>query len=65
MEIKRIIIYPKDVECITGQSGRSARKMMATIREKLGKEKHQLVSIREFCDYTGVPECEVLKHLES
>jgi hypothetical protein len=63
MEIKRIVIYSKDIEMITGRSGRSARKMMATIRKRLGKQKHQLISLGEFCDYTGLPENEVLNHL--
>lgn len=62
MDIKRIV-YAKDIEKITGRSGRSARKMMADIRRKLGKEKHQLLSLGEFCQYTGLPEEEVVKQL--
>jgi hypothetical protein len=63
MELKRIVIYSKDIERITGRSGRAARKMIARIRKQLGKDKHQLISIGEFCAYTGLPEPEVLEHL--
>ena len=65
MDIKRAVIYSKDIELITGRSGRSARKMMAVIRRRLGKEKHQLISLGEFCSYTGLPEDEILKYLSS
>jgi hypothetical protein len=64
-EIKRMVIYAKDIEYITGRTDRSARKVMATIRKRLGKEKHQYVSVGEFCGYMGLPEEEVIKHLVS
>ncbi len=54
MDNKRVVIYSKDIEKITGKSGRSARKIMSAIRKKLGKEKHQFVSLSEFCVYTGI-----------
>jgi len=63
MEVDRIVIYAKDIELITGKSGRYARNVMAVIRKRLGKEKHQLVSVREFCAYIGLPEGEVLRKM--
>jgi len=63
MERKRIVIYSKDIEAITGRSGRYARKVMAILRKDLGKQRHQLVSVGEFCAYTGLPEEEVVKYL--
>jgi hypothetical protein len=63
MELKRVVIYSKDIELITGRSGRYARKIMAKMRKELGKEKHQLISLGEFCAYTGLPEHEVLAYL--
>ena len=63
MELKRIVIYSKDIEVITGRSGRYARKVMARIRKQFGKDKHQLISVGEFCAYTGLPEPEVMAHL--
>ncbi|MBT1686159.1 hypothetical protein [Dawidia soli] len=63
MELKRAVIYSKDIELITGKSGRYARKIMARMRKKLGKEKHQLISLGEFCAYMGLPEGEILAYL--
>jgi hypothetical protein len=56
---KRIVIYAKDVENITGRKERTARKILQEIREKLGKQKWEFVSIKEFCDYTGLKEEDV------
>jgi hypothetical protein len=63
MELKRIVIYSKDIEKITGRSGRYARKVMAILRKDLGKQRHQFVSLGEFCAYTGLPEEEVMQYL--
>lgn len=63
MEARRIVIYAKDIGRITGKSERYARTMLKTIRKKYGKEKHQLISIDEFCKYTGLHTEEVSKHL--
>lgn len=60
---KRIVIYAKDVENITGRKERTARKILQEIREKLGKQKNEFVSISEFCIHTGLREEEVTKHL--
>jgi hypothetical protein len=34
----RLVIYPKDVENITGRRDRTARKLLQKIREALGKQ---------------------------
>lgn len=52
----RIIIYPKDIEAMYDRSARFARHLLQTIREKYGKEKHQPVTIKEFCEYTAMSE---------
>lgn len=52
----RIIVYPKDVENITGRKDRTARTLMQNIRKAFGKQKHQFVTIKEFCAYTGIEE---------
>jgi predicted RNA-binding protein YlqC (UPF0109 family) len=59
----RLVIYRKDVERILGKSDRTARKVLAAIRKKLGKQKHQPVSIKEFCQYMNLSEEEVLPYL--
>ena len=60
---KRIVIYAKDVENITGRKERTARKILQSIREKLGKEKSEFITIREFCEHTGIKEADVKNHM--
>jgi predicted site-specific integrase-resolvase len=54
MEVKRICIYPKDVQRITGKSERYGRMLLARIKTHYQKQEHQFVSIDEFCLYTGL-----------
>lgn len=54
MKANRIIIYPKDVQRITGKSDRYGRLLLNKIRMQLAKEPHQFVSIEEFCQFTGL-----------
>ncbi len=54
MEVKRICIYPKDIQRITGRSERYGRLMLTKIREHNNKEEHQFVTVEEFCRYTGL-----------
>ena len=64
IEAKRICIYPKDVQVLTGKSERSARKIIAKLRLIHSKDKHQFISVKEFCDYAGLEEMEVKKLLK-
>jgi len=52
----RIVIYPKDVEIITGRSYRTACTLIQTIKKALGKSKYQFLSIREFCQFMDLEE---------
>jgi hypothetical protein len=52
--MKRIVIYPKDVQQITGKSERYGRMLLKQIKTKLKKEEHQFVTIDEFCQFTGL-----------
>lgn len=63
MPLKRITIYHKDIEILTGRTDRYARKVMRALRKKYNKEKHQLVSIGELCTYLGIPEAEAIEQL--
>lgn len=63
MSITRIAVYTKDIQKLTGKSERSARKIMASIRTKLNKQKHHMVSIGELCQYLNLPLQEAIKHL--
>lgn len=51
--MRRICIYPKDVQVVTGKSERYGRTIIKKIKEHLNKEEHQLVTIYEFCDFMG------------
>lgn len=53
---KRVVVYAKDVENITGRRERAARKILQRIREKFGKSKDAFVTVREFSLYTGIDE---------
>ncbi|MUP44186.1 hypothetical protein E0K83_00315 [Gramella sp. BOM4] len=57
--MKRISIYPADVRLLTGRSETYSRKLLRKIRIKLAKQPGQLVSLQEFCDYTGLSPKEV------
>jgi hypothetical protein len=54
MILKRTVIYPKDVQRITGKSERTGRRILERIREVHGKEKHQLITVSEFSSYIGI-----------
>jgi len=60
---KRICIYPKDVAIITGKTERYGRSLLKAIKEHLNKDKHQVITILEFCDYMGLDEEEVKRYL--
>jgi hypothetical protein len=51
---KRVCIYPKDVQLITGKSERYGRKLLKKIKEEFQKESHQFITVEEFCSYTGI-----------
>jgi len=46
---KRVCIYPKDIQRITGKSYRQSTRILNEIRKSLRKPKNSLVSIEEFC----------------
>jgi len=54
MRVNRIIIYPKDVQLITGKSERYGRSLLKRIKNHFKKDDHQFVSVEEFCSYTGL-----------
>ncbi|MEP5253973.1 MAG: hypothetical protein ABJQ39_02860 [Winogradskyella arenosi] len=53
--MKQLCIYPKEVAVILGKSQTSAQTLVRTIKDVLGKKKHQVLTIREFCDYMAIP----------
>jgi hypothetical protein len=57
---KRLCIYPKDVQLITGKTERYSRMLLKKIKEHLKKEEHQVITIAEFCLYMGLNKEDVL-----
>ncbi len=45
---------------ITGKSEKFSRSLMAKIKKSLQKNKDQMVSVTEFCEFTGLKPDEVL-----
>ena len=56
----RIVIYPNDIIILTEKSESYARKEIQSLKKALKKEKHQKVTIREYCDYYALNIAEVL-----
>jgi hypothetical protein len=50
----RLIIYPKDVKVIYGKSWRTGRRILQDLREDKGLPKGAPVTIKDFCDHTGL-----------
>ena len=59
MLTKRICIYTKDIQRITGRSERYARQLLENIRREYGKPTGGLVTVQEFCRYTKIQQQEV------
>ena len=62
MKLERVIIYPQDIQRITGRSERYAQRMLRVIKKRLGKKKHQLVTFEEFCEFSGLSVDELEKY---
>ena len=56
---KRICIYAKDIQLITGRSERYAYKIIAKIKRVNGKRNDQLITIKEFAEFSGIDEQQI------
>ena len=54
MITKRVCIYPKDIQRITGRSERYGRKLLNEIKVYFDKEPHQFITAEEFSEYSGI-----------
>ena len=52
--LSRVVIYPKDIQVLTGKSYRHALYLQKDVRHYFAKKKHQLLTIYEFAEYTGI-----------
>lgn len=50
----RVCIYPKDVQRIMGKEYAQARLYLLKVKKYFKKEAHQLISIEEFSEYSGL-----------
>ena len=62
---QRVVLYPKDVENITGRRGSTARRLIQKIREALGKSRDEFITIQEFSYFTGIDEELIKDFLQS
>lgn len=51
---KRVCIYPKDIQMITGKSYRQSTRILNETRKLFRKPAKSMVSVEEFCTYTGL-----------
>jgi hypothetical protein len=63
MKRERVVIYPQDIQRITGRSERYAQQILQTIKKSVGKEKHQLVTREEFCEFSGLTQEDLESYL--
>lgn len=63
--MSRLVIRPKDVEVILRVSPSYARRVVRVIKRKNNKEKHQKITISEFCRYMGLEVSETRQELEN
>lgn len=47
---KRVIIYPKDVQEITGKGYRKSLELLNRAKALLGKSKNEFLGFKEFCE---------------
>jgi len=63
MKQARVVIYPKDIQLITGKSERYGRMLLSKIRKVNRKQEHQFITVHEFASFTGIPEETVKAYL--
>ena len=63
MKLNRIVIYPQDVQLITGRGVRRAQRILRNICKRLGKNKNHYVTIEEFLEYSGLSVDELEQYL--
>lgn len=59
----RICLYPKDVATLTGRSYDAAKRLVRRVRLAAGKPAGALVTVQDFCRFTGLDATEVAEAL--
>jgi hypothetical protein len=63
MNIKRCVIYAKDIQRITGRSVRYSHEVIRKIRQITDKEKGQYITLSEFSEFSGIPREDLEEYL--
>ena len=58
--VKRVVIYTSDIQIITGKSYKPAYALLNKIKKSFNKSAESLVTIDEFCIYTGIEKEDIL-----
>jgi hypothetical protein len=61
--MNKLCIYPKDIQIIRGRSDRYGRNLIKRIKKHLKKRQHQVVTVKEFCQYMGLQHDTVARQL--
>ena len=56
---RRSCIYAMEVAQIIGKTHRTAQRLIRKIRKHGGKSRQHYVTIRDFSEFTGIPEEEI------
>jgi hypothetical protein len=62
---KRIVLYIKDVQQLTGKGENTSRTILQKIRLLKAKTKEQFVSIEDFAEFTGISLDLIKQHLSN
>lgn len=60
---RRLCIFPQDIRIITGRGERAARELYKNLKKHYGREGHQFVTFREFCQFSGIPYEEIKEYV--
>lgn len=53
-ERKRICIYVRDVQIVTGKSYRASHRLLDSYKVRLRKKKGEFITVREFSELAGI-----------
>lgn len=56
MKPNHTVIYISDIQQITGLSEKGAKALIEKIKKTYGKKLTPLITLAEFCEYTGLKE---------
>ncbi|TKC63710.1 hypothetical protein FBD94_05015 [Pedobacter hiemivivus] len=61
--MQRLCIYPKEAASLLKVGERQAQRIFKSIRKEINKKKRQFITVKEFSEYKGVDELDVLNAL--